>query len=134
MFTYVYIQDFQNNKSMLHYYTFDLLRAIASSTALSCFNNSSRRELAFFAAFAAAAATLALLSINGGDSKPLFFPAIKADRSTFFTAVVLFGGFNVSLICCLVPLSFKASIPLESFRVIGGVEPFLRRVSLEEEE
>lgn len=107
---------------------------MASSTALSCFNNSSRRELAFLAALAAAAATLALLSINGGESMARFLPAKSVLRSIFFTAIVLAVGFSVSLICCLAPLNFNASMPLESLRASGGVEPFLLRVSLEDDE
>lgn len=106
------------------------MRAIASSTALSCFKSSSLLELAFLAALMAAAAALALLSRIGGDSRGRFLPAIVALRSAFLTGVVE----AFCLICCFEVETFGGSMGLDDSLRAGtaGEIAFRRRNSTDE--
>lgn len=108
---------------------------MASSTALSCLSNSSRRELAFLAALAAAAATLALVSEIGDDSKGRFLPAIVALRSIFLGGGILFCGLRLSLTNWGFKfIIFAASLFLDDSLRVEGEIFFLRLTSIDDDD
>lgn len=97
----------------MYYVILERFRAMASSTAFSCFRSSSLLAAVFFTGGLAAEVDL-VVSGGGGVSAVLFLPAATELLlgSSGTPAAADPGVFRVNLICCFCPESFKASMAL----------------------